>query len=79
VTFAFFCCVNWSSIYVTSITNPANIAGTSQAFYGDEDGSLFFLWNTIVGFPLETARYFVIGSVFVIALLGGLMVTEVKF
>lgn len=78
ITTAFFICVNWESCYDQTVIS-GSCAAVSNIYFGSEDGSFYYMWNTLVGLAPDIAgrmTYWV--TPFVLALLGGILTSQKK-
>jgi hypothetical protein len=77
ITFAFFITVDMTSAYVQYVTT-GTLTGMSNLFLQDEDGACFFIFQQLLPWAGITVWYYLTYAVtpFVLALLGGCLVTE---
>lgn len=57
IIFSFFVVFDWTSYYVTQVTQGEHAAPPSRVYLQSEDGAVYYVWNTLAGLPIQQARF----------------------
>jgi hypothetical protein len=56
IIFSFFIVFDWTSYYVTQVTQGEDAPPPSRIYMQSEDGAVYYLWNSVVKMPIQQAR-----------------------